>query len=148
MSKIAQVQSEMMQAMKNKDAERKGALSQLLAALKSKEKDKNEALTAAEEDAVVQREIKQTRETLESAAGRADIIAECEARIKVFMEFAPEEMGEDAVRALINEVLAELGLDAPTPAQKGVVMKALMPKVAGRAPGQLVNKLVLEALGQ
>ena len=67
MSKIEQVRSEMMNALKAKDTERKNALSLLLAALKAKEKDKREPLTEDEENMVISKEIKQTKETMESA---------------------------------------------------------------------------------
>lgn len=65
MSKTKEVQQQMMAAMKAKDAERKAALSLLLSALKAKAKDKREDLTEEEENAIIQKEIKQTRETME-----------------------------------------------------------------------------------
>ena len=67
MSKTKEVQQQMMAAMKAKDAERKAALSLLLSALKAKAKDKREDLTEEEENAIIQKEIKQTRETMEAA---------------------------------------------------------------------------------
>ena len=119
----------------------------LLAALKNKAIDKREDLTEAEEFEVIKKEIKQTKETLEMApADRADIIEECEARIKVLSEFAPEEMSEDAIREVVNEVIASLGLSNPTAKEKGKIMKELMPKVKGKADGSLVNKIVGEIL--
>ena len=74
MSKMEDVRAQMVQAMKSGEKERKEALSMLLAALKAKFIDKREELTEEEENAVVLRELKQTKETLESApADRADI---------------------------------------------------------------------------
>ena len=67
MSKTALVQQEMIQALKNKDTQRKESLSLLLSALKAKAKDKRADLTPEEEDAIILKEIKQTKETLESA---------------------------------------------------------------------------------
>ncbi|NBH84763.1 GatB/YqeY domain-containing protein [bacterium C-53] len=147
MSKIDEIRAEMVTAMKNKDKARKDTLSMLLAALKNKAIDKREDLTEAEEFEVIKKEIKQTKETLEMApADRADIIEECEARIKVLSEFAPEEMSEDAIREVVNEVIASLGLSNPTAKEKGKIMKELMPKVKGKADGSLVNKIVGEIL--
>ena len=75
MSKIDEVRSAMVQAMKNKDKERKDSLSMLLAALKNKAIDKREDLTEAEENEVILKEIKQTKETLDvTPADRIDII--------------------------------------------------------------------------
>ena len=100
MSKMEDVRAQMVQAMKSGEKERKEALSMLLAALKAKFIDKREELTEEEENAVVLRELKQTKETLESApADRADIREQCERRITVLQEFAPREMSEEEIRA-------------------------------------------------
>ncbi|HIW73693.1 MAG TPA: GatB/YqeY domain-containing protein [Firmicutes bacterium] len=148
MSKIDVVRKAMMQALKDKDAPRKETLSLLLSALKNKAIDKRADLTEEEENAVVLREIKQTQETMDlSPADRTELIQECQARIAVLSEFAPPMMDEAAVRAEIDEVLAELGIGAPTPRDKGAVMKSLMPRVKGKADGSLVARLVGERLG-
>lgn len=148
MSMIDEVRSQMMAAMKNKEKERKDALSMLLSALKNKAIDKRADLTEAEEYEVVKKEIKQTRETMELApADRADIREACAVRIAVYQEFAPEEMSEEAIRAVVHEVLDTLGITEPSGKDKGKVMKELMPKVKGKADGALVNKIVGEMLG-
>ena len=143
MSMIDVIRKEMMTAMKNKDKERKESLSMLLSALKNAQIDKREDLTEAEENTIIAKEIKQTKETLEmTPADRTDIIDECKARLAVLEEFAPEQMSEEQIEAEINAVLAELGIDAPTMKDKGKVMKNLMPRVKGKADGKLVNQLV------
>ena len=147
MGKIEEIRAEMVAAMKDKDKERKDTLSMLLAALKNKAIDKREALTEAEEYEVIKKEMKQTKETMELAPeGREDIKEQCRKRLEVLLEFAPEEMGEDAIRAAVREAFAALGLDSPTVKEKGKVMKELMPKVKGKADGALVNKIVGEML--
>ena len=77
---------------------------------------------------------------------RKDIIEECEKRLAVLKEFAPEEMSEEAIRKEISEVLAGLGIEAPTGKDKGRIMKELMPRVKGKADGALVNKIVGEVI--
>ncbi len=147
MSMIEKVRAEMVAAMKNKEKERKESLSMLLSALKNKAIDKRADLTEEEEYAVVKKEMKQTQETLDLApADRTDIIEQCRARLSVLAEFAPEEMSEDAIRAVIREVIEGLGIENPTGKDKGRIMKELMPKVKGKADGALVNKLVGETL--
>ena len=137
----------MMKALNERQTERKAALSLLLSALKAAGKDAQRELTEAEEDAIIQKEIKQTKETMESApASRTDILEECRFRIGVLSEFAPEEMGEEQIKAVIAAVLEELGIDAPSPKDKGVIMKNLMPRVRGKADGAVVNRLVAELL--
>ena len=147
MSKIDVVRKAMMDALKAGDKPRKEALSLLLSALKAKNIDKRAELTEDEENAVVYKEIKEAKETLDTTpADRADIIDECRLRIAVWSEFAPARMDEDAIRAVIRETLAELGIDAPTAKDKGKLMKSLMPKLNGKAEGRLVNQLVGEVL--
>lgn len=147
MGKTQQIQAEMMKALKQKDTVRKDALSSLLSALKAKAKDKREELSEEEENAVIAREIKQTRETLESApAGREDIVGECRTRLKIFEEFAPAQLDEAGVRAEIEKVIAELGIGTPAKKDRGQIMKTLMPRVSGRADGAMVNRLVGELL--
>lgn len=147
MSKIDEVRQEMVAAMKNKDKERKDSLSMLLSALKNKAIDKRADLTEAEEFEVIAKEIKQTKETMETApADRTDIKEQCQKRLDVYQEFAPAQMSEDEIKATIREVFAALGIENPTGKDKGKVMKELMPKVKGRADGGLVNKIVGEML--
>ena len=147
MSKIDVVRAAMVAAMKSKEKERKDALSMLLSALKNAEIDKREPLTEDEENAVVKKEIKQLKETWESApADRTDIREEAQFRMSVYQVFAPEDMSEEQIREVIGQVLSQLGIDAPTAKDKGKIMKELMPRVKGRADGALVNRLVGELL--
>ncbi len=143
MSKIDVVRAAMVEAMKAKDKARKDSLSMLLSALKNAQIDKREDLTEAEENAIVKKEIKQTQETYDMApADRTDIKEEAAARLAVYREFAPEDMNEDQIKDVIREVLAELGIEKPTGADKGKIMKVLMPKVKGKADGRLVNEIL------
>ena len=143
MSKIDVVRGEMMAAMKAKDKERKNVLSSLLTALKNVQIDKREELTEAEEDQVVLKLIKQSKETLEmTPADRQDIIDECNYTIKVLEEYAPEMMDENKIKEVIDGVLKDLPIDKPSASDKGKIMKVLMPKVKGKADGSLVNKIL------
>ena len=146
MSKIEQIRSDMMAALKAKDAPRKEALSLLLSALKAKEKDKRAPLSGEEENAIVQRELKQVRETMESAKGRRDIEDECKLRLELYAAYAPKQMEENEIRQAIKQVLGELGLPRPTAHDKGKGMRALMPRGGGKADGALGNRLVGEYL--
>ena len=145
MSKIDEVRSAMMAAMKAKDKERKDALSALLTALKNKAIDKRADLTEEEETQV--KEIKQLKETIEmTPADRTDILTECNSRLAVLEEYAPKMMDEAEIKAVVSEVLTSLGLDAPTAKEKGKIMKELMPKVKGKADGKLVSEVVASFL--
>ena len=146
MSKIDIVRAAMVEAMKAKDKGRKDSLSMLLSALKNAQIDKKEPLTEDEENAVVKKEIKSTKETYDLApADRQDIRDEAAARIAVYQEFAPQDMSPEQIKEVIELVLSELGLDHPTPKDKGAIMKVLMPRVKGKADGKLVNELLSKA---
>lgn len=143
MSRIDTVRAQMMAALKNKDKDRKDALSLLLSALKNKAIDKREDLTIEEEDAVVLKEIRQCQESIDTApAERTDIIEEARRRMAVYQEFAPRQMDEAEIQTVIAETLKELNIAAPTARDKGLLMKAIMPKLKGKADSGLVNKLV------
>ena len=138
MSKIDEVRSAMMAAMKAKDKERKDALSALLTALKNKAIDKRADLTEEEETQVILKEIKQLKETIEmTPADRTDILTECNSRLAVLEEYAPKMMDEAEIKAVVSEVLTSLGLDAPTAKEKGKIMKA---------DGKLVSEVVASFL--
>ncbi len=143
MTKIEIVRAEMVKAMKAGDKGRKDALSALLTALKNVAIDKRADLTEEEENAVVLKEIKQLKETLESApADRTDIMNECTLRIAVLNEFAPRFITEEEIKKVIGEVLSGLEITEPTVKDKGRIMKELMPRVKGKADGKLVNDMV------
>ncbi|MCI8768763.1 GatB/YqeY domain-containing protein [Schaedlerella sp.] len=143
MSKIEEVRKDMVTAMKAGEKERKATLSALLTALKNKAIDKRADLTEEEEVQVILKEIKQTKETLDTTpADRTDIIEECTKRLSVLEEYAPKMMDTEEIKAVIQEVLSALGIDAPTAKDKGRIMKELMPRVKGKADGKLVSELV------
>ena len=143
MSKTDEVRKAMVDAMKAKDKDTKDTLSLLLAALKNKAIDKRADLTEEEEVQVILKEIKQTKESLEmTPSDRTDMIEECKRRLAVLETFAPKMMDADEIKALVESVLSELGITAPTAKDKGRIMKELMPKVKGKADGKLVNEIV------
>lgn len=143
MSKIDEVRSAMVAAMKAKDKDTKRHYLLFLQPLRTKPSDKRADLTEEQEVQVILKEIKQTKETLEmTPADRTDIIEEYEKRIAVLEQYAPKMMDEAEIKEVIAGVLSGLGIDAPTPKDKGRIMKELMPKVKGKADGKLVNDIL------
>ena len=143
MSKIELVRAAMVEAMKAKDKDRKDSLSMLLSALKNAEIDKRSPLTEDEANAVIKKELKQTKETMDTApADRTDIIEEARKRMEVYQEFAPADLTVDQITEIINGVLRELEIEAPTAKYKGRIMKVLMPLVKGKAYGKVVNEVL------
>ena len=143
MSKIELVRAAMVEAMKAKDKDRKDSLSMLLSALKNAEIDKRSPLTEDEANAVIKKDLKQTKETMDTApADRTDIIEEDRKRMDVYQEFAPADLTVDQITEIINGVLKELEMEAPTAKDKGRIMKVLMPLVKGKADGKVVNEVL------
>ena len=143
MSKQEEVRKKMFLAMKEHDGSLKSSLSMLLQALQKAEKEKRAPLTEEEENAVVAKEIRQLRETIEMCPkDRTDIISSCTSRIEVYKKFAPEQMSKLEIHTAVAGVLSTLGIEKPSPKDKGKIMKALMPRIKGRADGKDVNVVV------
>lgn len=149
----AQLNDSMKDAMKSGDEVRKRTVRMALAAIKQAEVDKrsNPADKRIELDdaavmSLLQKEIKNRRESLEEAkkANRTDLVEANEAEINVLQAFLPEAMPAEELRALVQAAIAETG--ASSPADMGKVMKMIMPRVAGRAPNDMVSATVRELL--
>jgi len=148
-----QLNESMKDAMKSGDEVRKRTVRMVLAAIKQVEVDKrsNPADKRTELDDIavtniIQKEVKNRREAMEEAkrANRADLIEANEAEIRVLQAFLPKAMPAEELRALVQAAIAESGASSPT--DMGKVMKTVMPKVAGRAPNDMVSATVRELL--
>ena len=141
-----QLNESMKDAMKSGDEVRKRTVRMVLAAVKQAEVDKRIELDDMAVMNLIQKEVKNRREAIEEAkkANRADLIADNEAEIKVLEVFLPKAMPAEELRALVQAAIAEAG--AAGPGDMGKVMKTVMPKVAGRAPNDMVSAAVKEAL--
>lgn len=136
----------MKRAMKANDDVSRRTTRMALAAIKQAEVDKQTKLDETAMIALLQKEIKNRREAIEEAtkANRPDLVAENEAEIKVLQAFLPKALGTEELRALVQAAITETSAAAQT--DMGRVMKALMPKVAGRAAGDQVSAMVKEFL--
>jgi uncharacterized protein YqeY len=143
-----QLNNSMKDAMKSGDEVSKRTTRMALANIKQAEIDKQTTLDDAAVIALLQKEIKNRREAVEEAkkANRSDLIADNEAEIKVIESFLPKAMPAEELRALAQAAVAEVGAAAPS--DMGKVMKVLLPKVAGRAPGDQVSAMVKELLAK
>ncbi len=143
-----QLNEAMKQAMRANDDVSRRTTRMALAAIKQAEVDNRITLDDPAVIALLQKEIKNRREAIGEAkkANRADLVADNEAEIKVLEPFLPKGMSLEELRALAQQAITETG--ASTPADMGKVMKALMPKVAGRAAGDQVSGMVKELLSR
>ena len=136
----------MKDAMKSGDEVRKRTVRMALAAVKQAEVDKRIELDETAVMNILQKEIKNRRESLEEAkkVNRVDLIEANQAEINVLQAFLPKAMPAEELRALVQAAITETG--AASPADMGKVMKTVMPKVAGRAPNDMVSAAVRELL--
>ena len=142
----AQLNDSMKDAMKSGDEVRKRTVRMALAAVKQVEVDKRTELDDIAVMGLLQKEIKNRREAIEEAkkANRPDLIEANEAEIHVLQAFLPKAMPAEELRALVQAAITET--DAGSLADMGKVMKTVMPKVAGRAPNDMVSATVRELL--
>ena len=143
---IAQLRKEKMEAMKSKDSLRGGLISLLLSALTLKEKEEQRALTQAEEFQIVQRELKQTKETLDTTpVDRVALIEETKKKIEILESYLPKQLSKEELVKEIQVIMKELNLEA-TNQNRGTLTKEVLSKFAGRTDGKSVNIVLQELL--
>ena len=142
-----QIENDIKDAMRTKDELRKRTLRMTLAAIKLKEVDKREALDEAETLAVIQKEVKSRQETIVDAerANRPEQIAESRAEIEILEAYLPESLTSEELEMMAKEAIDEVG--ATSMREMGQVMKALMPRLEGRATGSEASQAVRKLLG-
>jgi uncharacterized protein YqeY len=145
-SLIGQIEAEVKDAMRARDAERRDALRLILSSLKSAEKELQRALSDDEELQVLQRERKKRVEAAEAfrSGGRPEQAASEERELAVLQEFMPEPLSEYELEEIVDDVIAEVG--ATSMRDLGRVMADVMPQVSGRVDGSVVSQLVREKL--
>jgi hypothetical protein len=146
MSLLARIETELTEAMRTRDGERRDALRLILSSRRSAEKDLQRPLTDDEELQVLQRERKRRQEAAEAfrAGGREEQADAEERELDLLQEFMPEPLSEDEIEEIIDNVIAEVG--ATSLRDLGRVMADVMPQVSGRADGSTVSQLVREKL--
>jgi uncharacterized protein len=142
-----QVRERTTAAMKAGDKMTVGALRMLSAAILNREKDVGHDLSDDEVREVAGKEVKKRTESIEafSAAGRDELAQKEEAERAVLEPYAPAQLDEGAVDALIDEAFAATGASGPQ--DMGKVMGFVMSKGKGQVDGGLVQKKVKERLG-
>lgn len=140
------ITEELKAAMREKDQLRMDTLRMLKSDIKNAEIDKHSVLSDEEILSIVQRSIKKRRDSIEmyKTGGRQDLVDRETREATILAAYLPEQMGEEEIRALAKEAIAQSG--ASSKKDMGKVMGALMPKVKGKADGKLVQQVVSSLL--
>ena len=140
------LQAETIAAMRSGDSLRRDTLRMVHNAAYNLEKKSGKPLTDEELLAVVSREVKTRRESVEAfrAGGREDLATKEEAEIAILADFLPEQLTSAELAGLVDEAVAATG--AETPRDMGKVMGWLAPHTRGRADGKVVSSLVAARL--
>jgi uncharacterized protein YqeY len=146
MTLIEEIETQLTDAMRERDDARRDTLRLILASLRGAEKELQRPLHEDEELQVLQRERKKRVEAAEAfrAGGREEQADKEESELEVLEEFMPEPLSEEELEEIVDDVIAEVG--ATNVRDIGRVMADVMPQVAGRADGSAVSQLVREKL--
>lgn len=133
-------------AMKTKDKETLSVLRMLKAAIQNEQIKSGRDLNGEEELTVLSREMKQRRDSLSEfeKAGRDDLADKAKNEITIVEKYMPKQLSDEEIQAIVQEAVVETG--ATSPSEFGKVMGAVMPKVKGKADGNLVNAIVKQTL--
>ncbi|MEN3338525.1 MAG: uncharacterized protein V7647_2201 [Acidobacteriota bacterium] len=148
MTLIEKISADMTAAMRGRDQARLMPLRMAKAALMNREVEKGRALDEAEAQQVVASLIKQRRDSVEqfTSGGRPELAARESAEIAVLETYLPPPVDPAEIERAVDEAIRETGATAAK--DMGRVMKAVMPKLAGRgADGKIVNDIVRRKLG-
>jgi uncharacterized protein YqeY len=140
------IRTEITTAMRSGDALRRDTLRMAENAIYNAEKRDRRAYSEEEVAAIVAREVKTRRESIEAfrAGGREDLAAKEEAEVGILAGFLPAQLSDAEVDGLISEAIATTG--AATPRDLGKVMGWLAPRTRGRADGRRVSEAVAKRL--
>jgi len=143
----ARIEEALKDAIRGKNENAKDALRMLITALKVKEKEAKRQPGETEIYQVISGLIKQRRDSAEQyrAGGRPELAAKEEDEIRILQDFTPGQLTSEELENMVGEAVAESGASSRKDMER--VMKILMPKVAGRADGKIVNELVRSKLG-
>jgi hypothetical protein len=142
-----QVREQMTASLRAGDKLRLGALRMLAAAITNREKEVLHELSDDEVREVAGREVKKRSESIEAfgSAGRTELAEKERAERDVLQPFAPEQLSDAEVDALIDEAISST--EASSMKEMGAVMGAVMASAKGKVDGSLVQRKVRERLG-
>lgn len=145
MTLLDQITSDMKEAMKARDQLRTDTLRSAISAFKYKKAETGKDLTAEEELAVLQKQVKQRNDSISeyTKAGRSELVDKESQERDILMKYMPAQKSEAEVRELVRSLISDIPADQRN---QGNVMKVVMPQLKGQADGNLVRQVVAEEL--
>ena len=148
MTLLEKITQDMKAAMKAGDKEKLSALRMILSNVKNKQIEKKAPLKDEEILRIIQGLVRQSKDAVTQfkQGNREDLVKKEETFISVCQAYLPEQLSEEDLKLVVKETIDEVA--AVTLRDMGKVMKAVMPKVAGRADGKRVNQIVRAILSE
>lgn len=146
MNLLERLNDDMVKAAKARDSERLGAIRFVRSRAKNLQIELKRELKDEDVLEVLSRIAKQHKESIEQfeGGGRSELVEHERRQLAVIEEYLPRQLGEQELEEILSEVIEETG--ASSPRDIGAVMKAVMPRVKGRADGKVVKGLVQSRL--
>jgi uncharacterized protein YqeY len=146
MSFLKRIDEELIVALKAGEKDKVTVLRSLKSDLKYKKIEKGDELTDEDCLSVFNSSVKKIKDSIEQfkAGNRDDLVSKEEFALKIIQKYLPEQLSEEELVELVKQAIEESGVDSPQ--QIGLVMKAVMPKVKGRADGKLINQIAVKLL--
>jgi uncharacterized protein YqeY len=142
------LQKDLQDAMRASDEVRKSTLRMLMAAINTAEVAGAERKELSDDQVmqVIVKQVKQRRESIEEfkKASRQDLVDRETAEMHILETYMPPQMGREEIEAEVRKAMEETG--ASSPADKGKLMKVLMPRLSGKAEGREINDVVTQLL--
>lgn len=145
---IQKLNDDLKQAMKGGDTQKRSVLRMLLSSVHNAEIAKQGALDNSDVLGIIAKEVKQHNESIEAfkQGNRNDLVEQEEAELAILQAYLPKQMTREEIVKAARDIISRVG--AQGPADKGKVMKELMPGMKGKADGKLINDVVTELLSQ
>ena len=142
----ATLDSDLKEAMRNKDVIKRTVLRTVLSEIRNTEIAKQNTLDDSGIEVVITKQAQQRKDSIEAyiTAGRHDLVDKETQELNILSSYLPEQMSDDEAREIVKSVIRDLG--AENISDMGKVMRAIMPKVQGRADGKVVNGMVTQIL--
>lgn len=133
-------------SMRNKDVIKKNTITMIRAAIKQKEVDDRSEKTEEDIIDIISKQLKEKRGAIEDfkKGNRQDLVDLTEKEIDILLEYLPKQLSEEELEKIVAEAIKET--NATSMKEIGMIMKTVMPKVKGRADGNMVNNIIKKIL--